>query len=125
MRFTVNGDAVDFAAADVKGINVQLYYGNNSLNVSVDLPVFVQGGQKNDSITTAGGNDSIFANSGSDVVNLGDGDDLLSTSGKSRRQPPRTPSLVEMERRTSASTAEARRSRWVTAILRSTSIRHR
>ena len=77
MRFTVNGDAVDFAAADVKGINVQLYDGNNSLNVSVDLPVFVQGGQKNDSITTAGGNDSIFANSGSDVVNLGDGDDLL------------------------------------------------
>jgi Ca2+-binding RTX toxin-like protein len=75
-RLVRNGVTTDFDRP-VTSIQLDLSSGNDVGSVSLDVPVSVQGGSGNDSITTAGGNDTILDSSGDDTIITGDGDDSV------------------------------------------------
>ena len=74
---SLNGAVTEVDGAGLVGINVALGEGDNSLIVTSDLPVTVEAGAGNDSITTGGGDDSITAGAGGNVLDVGHGNDTL------------------------------------------------
>ncbi len=84
-QFVVNGQTFDLAAPKVKEIDINLFNGDNTIDVdsSVDAPSNIQTSGGDDSITTGNANDTITTGTGSDTINSGDGDDTITTDPSS------------------------------------------
>ncbi len=98
VQLTRNGMLTTYPIDDVKSIRIDTGAGNNSINLSLAMPVAIDCGAGNDTIVSGSGDDSINAgdgdnsitsNAGKDLIasgdgnsaiNAGDGDDTISTN---------------------------------------------
>ena len=77
LRITRNGRRTLVDRVDVSRIVLTGGDGNDSLTVTVNIPVMASGDAGDDAITTAGGDDRLLGGEGNDLLSAGAGKDVL------------------------------------------------
>ena len=83
LNVTVNKQTFTFASADVTSIEIDGSKGNDWITIdgSVSVDAFINGGAGNDRVIGGGGNDTILGDKGNDRLRGGGGNDTISAGG--------------------------------------------
>lgn len=82
LQATINGNIVGSRPIDaIKRLRIDAGRGNDTVTIDlpqgVSIPVWVNGGSGNDTITTSAGDDTIYGGAGNDLLNGGVGNDFI------------------------------------------------